>query len=504
MKGTLLVIALFFLTLCGQKSETANEDKEEVEVDVEQIDTFINQIIDEYDIGGAIGIGIVKDGEIIMEKAYGYRDLSKEMPATTDTPFYIASMTKSFMGTLAVLLDEKGEINLEEPLIDGLGFPLPTDINIEGKTIEDLFTHTSGIGNSVVGIKTAYTGNFTEEEIYNDLETLSYPVSQGYQYSNLGYIIGGLIMKERLEDDWRELMKRRLLLPLGMSGTSAWVSDFEPDDIAKPHILSNGLVKTGPFLKEDDTMHAAGGMFTTVKDMIKWMNFHLEDEQSLLSEDAFDFIHSDLVGFYDKMGSLNSYGYGMGWNQADWNEYEITWHGGGYPGYRSLCLLSREENLGITILMNQETPAMNLIMDFLLGSNLRISEFTAYISSRKEQIKARWERYRFVRDSILDEGTKRYDLIRKISDYEGIYQNEALGEMVVKADASTLKFIIGNLTFHTNYTGDDSFFYFSDANQLFGTMDFYFDTKKIGERARSLDFSGLEYNRINKSSNNSK
>ncbi|MEQ9405139.1 MAG: serine hydrolase domain-containing protein [Cyclobacteriaceae bacterium] len=496
MRQVLLFIIALSLTVCNTKTQNSFAIDQDLRSEQEQINDFIGQLISDFEIGGAIGIGIVKDGDIIIQEAYGFRDQNMNLPATASTPFYIASMTKSFIGTLAVLLAENGEIDLEDPLVNSLGFKLPKDVVIADKTIEDLFTHTSGIGNSAVGIKTAYTGNFTEEEIYNDLETLSYPITQGYQYSNLGYIIGALIFKQKLNENWKELLHKRLLKPLEMTRTSANVSDYDPDEIAKPHTVTNGVVKTGPFLKKDDTMHAAGGMLTTVEDMNKWMNFHLNNEPSLLPIEAFDYIHSDLVGFYEKMGTLNSYGYGMGWNQADWNEYEISWHGGGYPGYRSLCLLSREENLGITILMNQETPAMNLIADFLLGAFLEIPDFKGFISNRKNLITQKRERYQFVRDSTLAEGNKKYQLTRTFEGYEGVYLNEELGEMVVKSESGSLKFIVGNLSFNSNYIGDDTFFFFSDADQMYGTMDFYFETQNKGEVASSLDFSELSYKRI--------
>ncbi|MEP5611045.1 MAG: serine hydrolase domain-containing protein [Cyclobacteriaceae bacterium] len=493
MRQLLLILTALSLTLCSPKSESKDIVDQHFSVEIEHIHDFITQIINDFEIGGAIGIGIVKDGEVVLEKAYGFRDHLNALPATAETPFYIASMTKSFIGTLAALLDENDEINLGDSLINSLGFSLPKDFTIEDKTIEDLFTHTSGIENSIVSIKTAYTGNFSEKEIYDDLETFSYPIAMGYQYSNLGYIIGALIFKKQLLKDWKELLETRLWEPLKMSRTSAKVSSFDPDEIAKPHTLSSGIVKTASFLKKDDTMHAAGGMLTTIEDMNKWMNFHLGKGPELLSEDAFNYIHSDLVGLYEKMGTLNSYGYGLGWRLADWKEYEISWHGGGYPGYRSLCLLSRTENLGITILMNQESPSLTLVADFLLGNFLKIPDFETFISTRKANLMSGWERYQFVRDSTLTEGNKKYKLTRSIKSYEGVFLNEELGEIVANTQSASLQLSIGNLTFNTNYIGDDSFFFFSDSDQLYGTMDFYFETIDQEETVSSLDFSGLEY-----------
>ncbi len=492
------LICLAILMSCGNTGNLENKADEPFE---NRLDGFIENMTADYTIGGGIGIGIVKNGNIILEKAYGYSDYNLRVSATSTTPFYIASITKSFVGTLATILHENAEIDLEEPLDKHLPFTLSEKIDISEKLVEDLFTHTSGVGNTVVAIKTAYTGNFTKEEILQDLEKLSYPVTPGYRYSNLGYIIGSIIFEQRLGVGWKELLHVRVLDPLGMLNTSADVSYYREKEIAKPHTLSNGVISVGDFLKKDDTMHAAGGLFTTVEDMNKWMNFHLNRNSTILSAEAFEYIHSDLVGYYGKSGPFNNYGYGMGWNQADWDEYEISWHGGGYPGYRSLCILVPEEKLGITILMNQATPAMVLLTDFLLGNFLEVPDFDTYFSKKEKWVWNQWNRYQFVRDSTLEAGSKKVDNKRALLDYEGLYFNDEYGEIIVKSDNGSLGVFLGNLTFNTNYIGDDQFFFFNDADQMYGSIDFYFHHPD-NQQASSLDFSGIEYKKVYKTGQN--
>ncbi len=494
LKKSYILIGLILFAGCNGKVENSTNSRGKLDA---KLDDFVENMITDYTIGGAIGIGVVKDGEVLVEKALGYSDYNEKIPATTATPFYIASITKSFMGTLATILHENGEIDIEESLDALLPFELSKEIDISEKLLEDLFTHTAGIGNSAVAIKTAYTGNFTKAEIIDDLEKLSYPVTPGYRYTNLGYLLAAIIFEEKLGSSWKDLLQTRIFDPIEMTNSSANVSTYADDEIAKPHTLFNGKIKVGSFLKKDDTMHAAGGLFTTVEDMNKWMIFHLLRNNSLLSEESFQYIHSDLVGYYGKSGSFNNYGYGMGWNQADWNEYEISWHGGGYPGYRSLCILVPEENLGITILMNQATPAMNLLTDFLLGNFLEVPDFDSYFASRKSQVADRWNRYQFIRDSTLEAGTKKVDSTRELEDYEGAYLNEEFGELLVKPDGNTLNIFMGNLSFITNYIGDDRFFFFNDADQLYGSVDFYFHHPS-NQQASSLDFSGVEYKKVSK------
>ena len=109
------------------------------------IDKFENLVADEMadiKVGGA-AIAIVKDSEIIYDQGFGARELSKELPANTDTLFAIASATKSFVCLAIMQLQEKGKLDVNDPVAKYI--PLKLGISDKPITIHHLMTHSSGI-----------------------------------------------------------------------------------------------------------------------------------------------------------------------------------------------------------------------------------------------------------------------------------------------------------------------------------------------------------------------
>ncbi len=77
---------------------------------LKHIDNFIGLARDTLGIKTGLTISVVRGNSIIFEKAYGYSDIEKKVPATINTPFYIASSTKSFTAELTKILSDEGEI----------------------------------------------------------------------------------------------------------------------------------------------------------------------------------------------------------------------------------------------------------------------------------------------------------------------------------------------------------------------------------------------------------
>ncbi|MDA0194292.1 MAG: serine hydrolase [Bacteroidetes bacterium] len=96
----------------------------------------------------SVSIAIVKNDSVVYLKSYGYSDVENKINANTHTPYYIASTTKSFTGTLAQILHDEGVIDLDLPITDYK--PIKEFKNkevFENITIRNLLTHTSGISN---------------------------------------------------------------------------------------------------------------------------------------------------------------------------------------------------------------------------------------------------------------------------------------------------------------------------------------------------------------------
>jgi CubicO group peptidase (beta-lactamase class C family) len=103
-----LINCIFSFILLFPLTATALPQSQEIE---QRLDAFAKKIQTDLQIQTGSAVGIVKDGELILQKKYGYLNVEKKTPLAEDTPFYIASATKSFVGLLAVILADKGYFN---------------------------------------------------------------------------------------------------------------------------------------------------------------------------------------------------------------------------------------------------------------------------------------------------------------------------------------------------------------------------------------------------------
>lgn len=480
MKRTLsVIVVLVLLSHCTSKKEQKISPLKEGGQDVKtELSEFIEQLIEEYQVGGAIAIGIVKDGKVITEEVYGYTDFENKKKAKLETKFYIASMTKSFVGTLVKVMEERGELSLDSPMNDILKINFPEEIQADEITIEDLLIHTTGLKNSAIAIKTAYTGNFTNQELRQDFQTSTYQEGYGsYDYTNVGYILAGMTLEELTQKSWKQLLEEDIFKPLDMSHTSAYLNTIGNSEtsgqLALPHTFSNDSIKTGKFMKRDDTMHAAGGLVTTVADMNKWLLAHLDTSATAyFSQEILDQIHTDRIDYYDKSAGVNNYGYGLGWEQGDWHEYDISWHGGGYPGYVSVHAVVREENLGVVIMMSQQSRAIELILNYILADQLDV-DLTEELAEMKKSIDLRTERYRQYKDSVFQSVDKKELENTSLKKFAGKYSSNQLNQLVVNVEKDQLILQLGNLLFFGEYIGDDKFLIKSEVDDTFDVVDFY-------------------------------
>lgn len=106
----------------------------------QKLDNYINEEMQRKHIPG-LSLAVIVDGAAVIEKSYGVANLELGVPATSDTVYEIASMTKGFTAAAIMLLVEAGKLSLDEPLTrfrPGLPDAWQT------VTVRRLLTHTSG------------------------------------------------------------------------------------------------------------------------------------------------------------------------------------------------------------------------------------------------------------------------------------------------------------------------------------------------------------------------
>jgi CubicO group peptidase (beta-lactamase class C family) len=265
----------------------------------------IDEVVRHYQnagfLNGAVLVG--QGGTIIYEKGVGDANFATHTPNTPLTRFGIGSITKQFTAVLILQQVAEGKIRLDAHASEYLPW-YRKDI-AEHMTIEQLLHHTSGLpadfdtpefGSGVEAGKYYEPEDFAKQFCSSNLATQP---GTKWNYSNCGYILLGLILERVTGESFGELLRKRLLEPLGMKNSGLPRSDYAEMAGATGYKRHTGPRYTrGPHL---DLRHgfSAGAMYSTVEDLFMW-------NQALTSGDV---ISANIREQVFRPG-LNDWGYG--------------------------------------------------------------------------------------------------------------------------------------------------------------------------------------------------
>jgi len=336
----ILLVALFLNSVCTF-AQTTQSSKEFVE----SYDAFIRKTLAAVPEIPAIAIVVIKDERPIFVRAYGMADKEMGVKADVDTLFYIASSTKSYTALAAALLDKEGKIKLDDPITkysSGISFkdPLPEKI-----TVRNLLTHTSGLKNSPLTFRMAYTGQSDPADmmrVFGAATTYTDANFGKYAYDNLGYNIYGLLIENSLQKKWQDVLQEKIFDPLGMKHTTAYISRASAKKwkAAAPYMFdaATGKIVRSPLSKVDSNMQSAGGIFTSISDVGRWLNMNMNDGKldgkQVMPADVVRAVHT---GYTETMREGEPFvgpgQYGLGWQIGKYRNETVIYHHGGFPGY---------------------------------------------------------------------------------------------------------------------------------------------------------------------------
>jgi CubicO group peptidase (beta-lactamase class C family) len=225
--------------------------------------------------GRTAGISFVvtKGGEVVASGAYGFADLENRVPATVGTVYAIGSVTKTFTAAAVLALVDDGRLSLDDPLGKYVpAFPEPG----RGATVRQLLNHTSGI-RSVTSLGPRYWAQAGREIEPPDLVALfageppDFPPGTAYRYSNSGYVLLGLVVEKASGMPWGAFVTKRLLVPLGLTGTR----DGQGPALVPGRARGTSRVKGGGFENAWNVSltqgYAAGALLSTAGDVASWI-----------------------------------------------------------------------------------------------------------------------------------------------------------------------------------------------------------------------------------------
>ena len=236
------------------------------------IDAYIKAEMEKRRIPG-LALAVIQHGEVIKMQGYGLANVELDVPVTPDTVFALASVTKQFTATAIMLLVEEGKVGLDNPISHYLS---NTPDAWQGITVRHLLTHTAGLVGAggflaldAGGERADYTTAEMFEAATKDPMNWEREPGEGWQYSNVGYFLLGMILEKASGQRYRELVTERFFRPLGMTATSVLDQWAILKNRASGYALRNGqLVHIRHHAQVE--LPSEGGIFSTVKDLVKW------------------------------------------------------------------------------------------------------------------------------------------------------------------------------------------------------------------------------------------
>lgn len=321
---------------------------------------FENQLKEIYLEKALFGdfIFAVVDGNGLAYSFAINREILKGEKSSLDnnSPIYIASGTKSFTGTLLKILEQKKVLDLNKSLHDYLPQLNYNDsVDTKNITIKNLLNHTHGTFSTSMTWKTAYLGyTGINEELINDLNAdFLFDPSGKFRYSNAGPIIAGMVVEHQTGKTWKSEMKDFIFTPLKMENTSADVSDYELKDIRPSLTVSKekGIIEEG-FYKNDITMHAAGGIISTINDLSKWLSANIREDNILLNKNSWSELHNSTTPQDKEYFTYHRNGYSLGWDIAEYQKEKILTRFGNLAGISFHISYMPEKKIGIIAFSN--------------------------------------------------------------------------------------------------------------------------------------------------------
>ena len=329
--------------------------------------------IDQY-MRGFAGWGgtilVAQKGNVLISKGYGLADRENDVPNTSQTKFAIGSMGKAFTAMVIMMLQERGQLTVQDPICKYI-----SDCPAAWKPImlHHLLTHTSGIQSyteSDLPIQKNITACqiFTLEEAMAILTALPQDFEPGTQfhYSNSGYYLLGAVIEKVSGESYETFIQQNILQPLGMSETGYdrrstivknRASGYDFDPIQGQYVNAPGW--------DVSQRYAAGGWYSTVGDLYKWDQALYTD--SLVSKETLDTIFTSMVSVPDVGG------YGYGWFSSQQSGHRVIWHGGDLPGFISQITRYPDDQVTIIVLTNvhNEDPYQitNALAEMVLAEN---------------------------------------------------------------------------------------------------------------------------------------
>lgn len=346
---TLLCLGLVHSALAQESQSKSFFRADRLEV----IEEYIQQGMKSAHIPG-VAVALIEDGEAVYQRGFGVID-DDENPVSPQTPFQIASVTKTFTALLTVLLEQDGKLSLSDPVVSHIPWFRTSDKSLSDQiSIRNLLQHNSGFSTQ--------SGNWTQNSTYRGDDATELSVKKllttklnsapgaAFEYSNSNYHILSHLIEIIEAKPFEQVMFERILAPLEMENSFVQLTKRETEKVAIgfPHWFGHPVSR--PFILGRMKM-GDGGMVASAADLSQYIIEVSGGANGLVTRKMRDNLTDS--------GQNNNSAYGLGWRVSNVAGYPLYSHDGTNGGFNSMIGFSdaneKRSGIGFVILTNSSS-----------------------------------------------------------------------------------------------------------------------------------------------------
>lgn len=369
-RALFVITCLLLLWTVLAKSVSALEVRDHTEI-LRDIDEYMIRNMKANHIGGA-SVAITHNDEVFYTKGYG--TFADGQSITDDTPFPIASLSKSFTALAVLQLVDKGRVDLDEAYVSYFPEISPQDSRVRDITVRHLLNQTSGLNDRINPDMTRtpqFQSLLEANRLLNEVE-LAHKPGTTYSYHNPNYVLLANLVESISGERFSDYLNRHIFKPLGMNhtfsvSTTRQINGNEAIPPGYYSILGRSLSRSEPLWFID----GPAGIVSTAEDMSKWM----------IAQYSGHLLPPALMNPFHSAGDIAPYG--MGWlaDQDELTGRSIS-HSGILWMYKSEEKIYLDEQMGIAVMFNSGLNAfvnysafIDGIVDIMRGKQPEISFF---------------------------------------------------------------------------------------------------------------------------------
>jgi CubicO group peptidase (beta-lactamase class C family) len=289
-----------------------------------------------------MAVAVVKNGEAVVAKGYGFANLEHQVPVTTHSIFQSGSVGKQFTAAAIVHLEERGKLRLDDNIARYLP---PTKARWGSITVRQLLTHTSGVPEYEDEVDSRR--DYSERQLTELVGLLRHRSIPGhkFQYSNSGYLLLGIIIRMITGKFHADYIRENIFEPLGMK-TARIVSDADivPNRVAG-YRMSKDRILNQDWVSPTFNQTADGCYRLSLNDFLAWERG--VRARALLKLESWSQIFTPVV-----LKSGKTHPYGFAWEIRQESGQTVHGHDGSFQGFEAILTRYIEEELTIIALAN--------------------------------------------------------------------------------------------------------------------------------------------------------